>query len=185
VLVRLIRNPPGVSTALIGLIGVVAGAMVTGGVQGAGAWFDRRLSARSSARLLYMQLRGAEYALVELAQRRSWEQMITDWTSFGVAWERHSEALARVLATEHFVTVSSAFTCLANIARGRTWDAEHPELREPGTDFSVPENVLKDYAATVRVARRAVLEAAFTRSEKRRGAHLVALSTEFPAEEAP
>lgn len=170
------------TAALIGLIGVVAGAIVTGGVQSAGAWFDRRLSARSSARLLYMQLYGAEYALLELAQRRSWKQMITDWTSFGLAWEQHNEALARVLATEHFVTVSSAFACLANISRGRAWDTEHPELRDPNTDFSVPEQVLAGYAANVRDARRAVLEAAFTRSEKRRGVHLVALGAEFPAD---
>jgi hypothetical protein len=173
------------STALVGLIGVIAGAVVTGGVQSASAWFDRRRSARSSARLLYMQLHEAEGVLRELAERRSWEQMITDWASFGMAWERHSEALARVLSTEDFVTVSSAFACLANVARGRVWDAEQPESPSPHATFTVPNDVLSGYGANVRSARRAILEAAFTRREKRQGIHLVALRAEFGLDEIP
>src|SRR4029077_13056923 len=61
--VRLTGEPLGMSTALVGLFGVIAGAVVTGGVQSASAWFDRRLLARSSARLLYMQLHEAQQAI--------------------------------------------------------------------------------------------------------------------------
>jgi hypothetical protein len=107
------------STAVAALIGVIAGAIVTGGIQSTVAWFDRGLAARSAARLLYMQLYEAQFAIEDLQERRSWEAMITDWTSFGKGWDRHCEDLARVLGTKDFLVVSSAFSSLANLARGR------------------------------------------------------------------
>jgi hypothetical protein len=166
------------STALVGLFGVIAGAVVTGGVQSASAWFDRRLSARSSARLLYMHLHEAQQAIDDLRERQSWEEMITDWTSFGAAWERHCEALARVLRTKDFLLVSSAFACLASLVRARLKDADDPVPSGAPPNYTVPDGMLERYRAHVQAAKRPILEAAFTRREKRKGDHLSALEIE-------
>jgi hypothetical protein len=166
------------STALVGLFGVIAGAVVTGGVQSASAWFDRRLLARSSARLLYMQLHEAQQAIDDLHERRSWEEMITDWTSFGAAWECHCEALARVLRTKDFLLVSSAFACLASLARARVKDADDSVPEGASRNYTVPDGTLELYRVNVKAAKRPILEAAFTRMEKRRGDHLSALEAE-------
>jgi hypothetical protein len=151
------------STALVGLIGVIAGALVSGGVQSAVSRVDRARDARSAARLLYMQLHEAQQAIEDLQDRQNWFEMITDWTSFGAAWERHCEALARVLRTVDFMYVSSAFACLASLGRARDRDLN------TATGWSVPEGTLELYRANVQAAKRPILEAAFTRREKRKG----------------
>lgn len=90
------------NAALLGLLGVIADAILTGGVQAAIAWFDRRRSARTSARLLYMELHTAGEAIEELYNRRSWELMVIDWRVFVAMWEKHREALASVLKPQAF-----------------------------------------------------------------------------------
>jgi hypothetical protein len=96
-------------TAIAGLVGVGVGAVATGGIQAAAAWFDRRLTARSSARLVYMQLHDAQAAIEDLRERRSWENMITDWERYGNEWAKHSVPLARTLKTNKFLNVASAW----------------------------------------------------------------------------
>jgi len=144
---------------------VILGALVSGGVQAALARFDRRLDARSSARLLYMRLHEAHLAIEELRPRRDWDKMITDWGSFGVAWDKHSESLARALKTKDFETVSAAFSGLASLARAKDRDAQ----RTPPPPFGVPDENLALWAANAEVARQIVYGASFTRWEKWRG----------------
>lgn len=104
-------------TAIIGFLGVIAGGVVTGGVQAVTGYFDRRLSSRSAARLLYMNLYAAGYAIQDLEQAQAWLPTVTDWDAFGVAWDRHSEALSRRLGTKDFIAVSSAFSVISLLAR--------------------------------------------------------------------
>lgn len=158
------------STALIGFLGVIVGALVSGGVQSVVGRVDRARDARSAARLLYMQLHEAQQAIEDLAVRRDWSEMITDWTSFGTAWDRHAEALAGVLGTREFMKVSSAFGCLASLARSRARDGE--------SAWSVPDGTLELYRTTVQAAKRPILEHSFTRKEKKDGQHEGPLKTE-------
>jgi hypothetical protein len=102
-----------------GLIGLVVGAVASGGVQSYLARSDRRRSTRRAARLLYMELHSAHTALEDLLKLQDWARMITDWDAYGQAWEKHSEALAGALNTRDFHIVSSAFSCLASVARSR------------------------------------------------------------------
>jgi len=140
-----------------GLIGLVVGAVASGRVQSYLARADRRRDARSGARLLYMQLHNAKSAIRDLRQRRDWEQMITDWDAYGTSWDQHSEKLARTINTTHFHVVSSAFGCLASLARSKATDAA--QLLKP--EFEPSDKVLAVYEANVEAAKRITLGASF------------------------
>lgn len=157
-------------TALIGLVGVIAGAILTGGIQATVGWFDRRLSARSSARLLFMEMHIANDAIGELLKNPNWSRMIIDWHEPGMMWEKHREALARVLGTDDFLKVSATFSSIANLARARDLDAERATPSPGGSlPFSVPNDVLDSYGTQTETAMRIILKAAYTRWEIRRG----------------
>jgi hypothetical protein len=154
-----------------GLIGLVVGAAASGSVQSYLARADRRRDARSAARLLYMQLHGAQGAVEDLLKLQSWDQMITDWDAYGAAWEKHSEALARVLNTTDFHTVSSAFSCIASLARSRAAATRAKEAPPPsGTTptFAVNTTLYIIYRANVEAAKVIVFRVSFTWWEVRR-----------------
>jgi hypothetical protein len=157
-------------TALIGLVGVIAGAILTGGIQVAVGWFDRRLAARSSARLLYTELHAADEIIGALLETPIWSRMIFDWRQPGAMWEKHREALARVLATDDFLKVSSAFSSIANLAQASELDAQRPASTPMGAPprFSVPNDILDLYGTQTETAMRVILKAAYTWWEIRR-----------------
>jgi hypothetical protein len=103
------------STALTALAGVIAGSIVTGGVQSAIASFDRRRSSRIAARLLYMQLWWAKNAVNGLSAELAWNSRI-DWERFVSSWIEHRVRLAQRLGTPDFLAVSTAFTCVEQLA---------------------------------------------------------------------
>jgi hypothetical protein len=157
-------------TAIIGFLGVIAGAVVTGGVQAVTAHLDRRRGSRSAARLLYVTLHVGRSAIEDLKATHSWGPTVTDWDAFGVSWDQHSEALARVLGTKDFILVSSAFACLKTLASGYRRDTTEPPAIPGGSpNFSPPDKTLELYHATVKEAATVILKAAFTRREIRRG----------------
>jgi|HubBroStandDraft_1064217.scaffolds.fasta_scaffold119897_1 hypothetical protein len=171
-------------TAIAGLVGVGVGAVATGGIQAAAAWFDRRLTARSSARLVYMQLHDAQAAIEDLRERRSWENMITDWERYGNEWAKHSVPLARTLKTNKFLNVASAFHCMASLAQARIKDEADPITEGQPSNFNPPTDRLDMYLLQVTVAKRPTLEAAYTWWEKRKGEDrpaLAALTKERPS----
>jgi len=153
-----------VSEALKVSIGVIAGALVTGGVQSAVAHWDRRVAARSAARLLYVHLYEARQAVRELSEARDWDAMITDWEGFAGPWEKHNEALSRTLSADDFRVVALAFSCIASLARGKAKDGESETLT-----FSPPAQRLAAYTRTIQAALEAVNRAAGIGSEKPRG----------------
>jgi hypothetical protein len=152
--------------ALVGFLGVVAGGFLGGGMQWAIARLDRRLAARTSARLLFMSLSAARDAMrgtVELG----WNPVV-DWDSFNAAWVENSRDLARVLGTHDFLIVSSTFTGIAQIGQIRAHD-----LRDspPGANAALSTNGAEQiavYNAHVQRALQIVLGASFSRREKRR-----------------
>lgn len=161
--------------ALVALVGVgsaALGAVASGGVQAGLARVDRQRDTRSAARLLYMQLHDADGALEDLLQLSSWDAMQTDWEAYGRAWERHAEALAGALNTTDFHIVSSAFACLASVARSSAAARRAKETTPPvGTapSFAINANLFQLYRANVNAARKITLHASFTRRELRRG----------------
>jgi hypothetical protein len=154
-----------VLVALIGVAGLLVGAIASGVVQAILAALDRRRRARSAARLLYMRLHEAAQAIEELRVRRDWHKMITDWDSFGAAWDKYSEALAHTLKTKDFEAVSSAFSGIASLARARATD----QAKSPPAPFTVPNDQLVLWAANAAVARDIVYGVSFTAWEKWRG----------------
>jgi hypothetical protein len=113
------------STAVIGLLGVIAGAIVTGGVQLLVAWFDRRRASRAAARLLYMQLWWAHNAIDGLLTDNAWNPHI-DWGRFISAWVELRAGLARVLKTANFMRASAAFTAIEQLSLCRADDMAQP-----------------------------------------------------------
>lgn len=145
-----------------GLIGLVVGAVASGSVQSYLARADRRRDARSGARLLYMELHGAKSAVSDLRPRRDWSQMITDWNAYGASWDRHNEKLANAINTTRFHIVSSAFGCIASLARSKERDTSQPppEPSEP-PNFGPSDDLLAIYEANIEAAKRIVLKASF------------------------
>jgi hypothetical protein len=140
------------------LAGLVVGAVASGGVQSYLARSDRRRDMRSAARLLYMELHNSHEALEDLLRLQDWDRMITDWDSYGRAWEKHSEALAGALDTRDFHVVSAAFASMASVAASRAM------AMKPGA-VGIPSDRFMGYRANVEAARKIVFDVSFTRWE--------------------
>lgn len=167
------------STALVGFLGVIAGGILSGGIQTAIAWRDRARAGRMAARLIYMDLWRAGLALGSARNDRGWNPRI-DWDMLTATWAEHREALAYVLPTTSILTIASAFTAIEQAREIRTDDlktqAEHPT----GTVvFTAHDSMLAIYDANLVTAMRIVHDAAFTWSEHRHGL-VPALGAEMP-----
>jgi hypothetical protein len=145
-----------------GLIGLVVGTVASGSVQSYLARADRRRDARSGALLLYMQLHSARGAVSDLRPRRDWGQMVTDWNAYGASWDKHSEKLAGAINTTRFHVVSSAFGCLASLARSKERDTSQPPP-QPGEPpvFGPVDDLLAIYEANIEAAAKITLKASY------------------------
>lgn len=85
--------------------------------------------------------------------------MITDWDAYGASWDQHSEKLAPTLNTTHFHLVSSAFGCLASLARSREIALQEALVEKP--KFDISDNLLAIYEANIEAAKRIVLKVSF------------------------
>jgi hypothetical protein len=133
-------------TALIGFVGVIAGALVTGGVQGVLAWNGRLLEARASAKLIYGTLFEMAACLTGIEEADALPEGAIRWLPNISAWEQSRSALARVVGPEDFHTVARAF---ANFAADRVTIEEMFE-ETSGQDVDGARLVLlkKDCAVT-------------------------------------
>jgi hypothetical protein len=155
--------------AMIGVGGVVLGAFGSGAVQAYLAWSERERDARSAARILYMQLHTAEGAIEDLLRLQDWDRMVTDWHDFGRTWDKHSEGLARTINTIDFHVVSSAFSCIASLARVRDAAAAANEAKPPRTPPGINGDLYMIYRANIAAAKKVAFRASFTSREIRRG----------------
>jgi hypothetical protein len=110
-------------TAIAGLLGVVAGAVVTGAVQSLIARSDRRLSGRVSARLLHATVIRAVAAIQSVREAEAWDAAPSNWDYLPPAWEEHRVSLARVLSSGDFFIVSNWFSVV-----DATIDAYHAAI---------------------------------------------------------
>ncbi len=150
------------SEVAIGIGGVVVGAVASGAVQAFLARGDRARSGRTAARLLYLQLHGAHWAIEDLRERRDWSKMITNWEAYAVAWERHGDALVQVLSANKAAHVTTAFECLVSLANSRASDidATVPQPGVPG-QFGPSDELLAMYVKAAEVAKLITLRASF------------------------
>jgi type II secretory pathway pseudopilin PulG len=151
------------NSALIGLVGILAGVLIGGGVRMFIEWRNRKREAQGAARMLYMELQGAQQAIEDLQARKDWDKLVTDWTSYGRAWEKYAEPLSRVVKdTKQFLGISSAFSTLVSLANAR---AKFQGMVGPQT--MPPDRLLERYRAGVQAAKRPILKQAFTRRERK------------------
>ncbi len=170
--------------AVIGLAGIVLGAVGTGAVQSFLARSDRRREGRNAALALYLKLHEAETAIEELRPRRDWDNMVTDWTSFGPIWAEHRGALAHVLRIPDFVLIDSAFAGVGTLSRARERDAvKRPPAPGHSPNFDPPDYVLENYAGLAKGAKLIVLNAAFRWWEARDKRRALA-TPKLPVEES-
>jgi len=144
--------------------GVVVGAIASGSVQATLAQSERRRTARAAARILLIELHGAESSIKDLRQLRDWHDMITNWSGYEVAWTAHREQLALALNTIDFTRVSTAFGCLATLARARARD-QYQDENDPDAHgkraFDPSDETLARYEKAVDKARLVTLSASF------------------------
>jgi hypothetical protein len=103
-----------VDTAVIGFVGVIAGAATTGAVQFAGESLSRRNDSQAAARLLYGALVEVDQELESYLERGS----VPAAASFGrqiAMWETQRDKLARVLDVLDFQLVQAAFSNVQRI----------------------------------------------------------------------
>jgi hypothetical protein len=177
--------------AVIGVGGVIIGAVGGGVVQALLARGERRRSGRAAAVVLYIELHDAEKAISDLCELRAWGEMITDWDAYAAIWALYRDRLASVLSTSRFAKVAAAFGCLASLKRSRQRDTQnsspqplgapyaqagrlHGHLRrsrqaEPRKPpFDPSDEYLALYLKTVQGAKRVVLKASSCWWEVRR-----------------
>ena len=138
-----------VGIALVGFVGVIAGALVSGGVQAALAYNARRLESRTAARMLYMNLFEAHSQMHRILAASDWRvssasdlEFGGSWQRFESSWEIHQEALARVLDADSFFSVTLALT---SIKRTGVRQANRiQDFRERGATSAPLNDVDKD-----------------------------------------
>jgi hypothetical protein len=153
-----------VSTAIAAVLGVIAGALATGGIQATIARFDRKRAARASAALLGAQLRWAGLAI-----RAEHADLIlspfVNWERIEEAWEKHCASLALVLSAEDLSTVARAFTdvvAMAAVLRSRA------KPTSPKEDIERTATFRQASEPAVTAAEEIVRRASLTWRERRR-----------------
>jgi len=149
-----------VNSAIVGFLGVIAGGLVTGGVQGVNAFLGRRLAGRAAARLVYQQLVWGTN-LFERRRASGVFPLAVDWDSFGRTWAQNRALLAQALSTRDFMMVSAAFESIEQIRLVR--------VRGPDFDFHKIEHHIDRYESNVTRGKTVVLAASCTWRERRRG----------------
>jgi hypothetical protein len=105
-----------VSSALIGLLGVIAGAVVTGGVQAWANWSQRHLDARASARIVWGALTDT-IDMIEISPSfGGWGVGAEDLLSERLStWTEQRIALARVVSSHGYRVIEEAFIGVRHI----------------------------------------------------------------------
>lgn len=117
-------------TAIVGLIGVIAGAIVTGGFQALRAASARSLNSRTAARLMISPLMDARSSLVAVLKLQDWGREGYDWERLLAPWREHRDPLVRALPTDACLTLTITFAELESLiaVRGSVDLTETAEL---------------------------------------------------------
>jgi hypothetical protein len=111
--------------ALIGILGVVAGSLTTGGVQ---AWIARRqrlVDARAAARVVWGALSDAVNILNQSQSEKYWTTGIDRLDDMIAVWSEQRITLGRVVDSYGYRVVDTAFSVLRDI-EATTTQAQDP-----------------------------------------------------------
>jgi hypothetical protein len=110
-----------VSSALIGVLGVLAGSVASVGAQSWLALRARRTDAIASARIVYSALADMSATLMAAEQTGTWGAGGPElFHGYFATWEEHRVALARAMSALEFHEVQVAFINMRQIANART-----------------------------------------------------------------
>jgi hypothetical protein len=114
-----------VTAAVIGLVGVVIGASVSGLVQWLMTRRSDRLAARTAARVVRYELRQYESLLKFQLANSHWE--VGYWIS-PVRWREHQATLAAACASDEWSTIEMAYTGIEIVD---SWHRQPPGSSSP------------------------------------------------------
>jgi hypothetical protein len=107
-------------SALIGVVGVIAGSLATGGVQLLLAWRTRHTDAIASARVVYSALADVTASVEGARLAGKWgvggPQLFQEHAA---TWQTHRTALARTISAMDFHHIQVAFIDIRHIANTR------------------------------------------------------------------
>jgi hypothetical protein len=135
-------------SAIAGFIGAIAGALGTIGTQATLAWLHRRNESRTSARLLYGDVKEAGDILEKAVEAGGWHGR-RDLAHVLESWRQHREPLARAVRTGDFHTVAGAFQGIEVIQLIRERNAA---LADEG--FSIGQTKMGDTAEACRASEK-------------------------------
>jgi hypothetical protein len=140
-------------------VGVIAGAVVTGGVQSIGGLLSRGLTGRIAARVVYHDL-SAAHSSIRRAQDAGSCRVDLDPQSARATWAAQREPLARALRTVDFVKVANAFEAIQLVS------SENKRHRA-GAERETPcDAMLEKAVTTVDAGRAAALRECFSPWER-------------------
>ena len=103
------------SELVAGLIGVIAGGIVTGAVHVFQTYQDRRLKRRVAARLIYGELVMAGNALRRIAEKGVWPDKPPDFLDARTIWYAQREAFAAAVGAVDWDKIASTFEYLVQL----------------------------------------------------------------------
>jgi hypothetical protein len=117
--------------ALIGLIGVGVGALVTAGIQTWADWRRRRLESRTAARILFGELNEARMGLEQCLEEHGWWPDEFELAPRGL-WRDYRDKLAAVMTNHDWHALAGALKYLERLQLNRDTAAASGQL---GTAF--------------------------------------------------
>jgi hypothetical protein len=114
-----------VSSALVGVIGVAAGALATGGIQAFLSWRSARADAVASARLMWAEFRSAGMAIRIMLERDAWMSSAIFTPTFK-AWETEKRPISRATTNAEFRKLARAIAYLQGI---RIWEIQNESFQ--------------------------------------------------------
>jgi hypothetical protein len=138
-------------TVLVGVGGILLGALTSGAVQVWLAARERERSGRAAANLLFTYLAWARAMVDDALTNRAWNAK-TDWNRFIDPWVEQRIALARLLPTDDFRDVAIAFGVIEQLAVISANDRAYPA---PGAFTSNPESE-RTYRSDIEKALRII-----------------------------
>lgn len=119
------------SEALVGFIGVAAGALTTGGVDALARWQVRRLSARGAARMIHWDLVWANEVILDAIESAPPQWWPDDLALGTEAWDKYREELARsAISGKDYGTLHAAFLHIDDFERDRRAGVDFPKVTD-------------------------------------------------------
>jgi hypothetical protein len=151
-------------TALVGFIGVIAGAITTGGVSALLAFLSRRRGVLLAARVLSATLLDASVRIGSVVSSKNLG-VSDDWAPLLLPWQEHRDNLALAVDPRVYRLVAVAFSNLSLVVSYRQM------LINDDTAASADEidMVLVGFKTNIDLVQPFLEEASYTKRQRRKG----------------